>query len=59
MKEKKKPSQCHISKYAELDGGGGFSGKKFFYKDGNQTENFIRAKTENGLYYRGEKHYYP
>jgi len=40
-----------------LDGGGVFSGKKKFYKDANQTENFIGAKTENDLYYRGEKHY--
>jgi len=29
----------------------------FFYDDEIQTENFIRAKTENYLYYRGEKHY--
>jgi len=28
----------------------------FFYEDANQTENFIAAKTTNGLYYRGEKH---
>jgi len=57
-KMKKKPSQRHISKFAELDGGRGFSGrKKKIYEDGNQTENFIRAKTGNCLYYRGEKHY--
>jgi len=31
--------------------------KKKFYKDANQTENFTGAKTENDLYYRGEKHY--
>jgi len=31
--------------------------KKKFYKDANQTENFIGAKIENDLYYRGEKHY--
>ena len=31
--------------------------KKKFYKDANQTENFIRAKTKNDLYYRGKKHY--
>jgi len=41
-----------------LDGGGMFSGrKKKFDKDANQTENLIRAKTENDLYYKGEKHY--
>ena len=50
-------NQCHVSKFAELDGGGVFSGKKKFYKDANQTENFTGAKTENGLYYRGGKHY--
>jgi len=38
-------------------GEGGFPEKKKFYEDENQTENFIRAKTGNGLYYRGEKHY--
>jgi len=32
---KKKPSQRHISKSAELDGGRGFSGKKKIYEDGN------------------------
>jgi len=37
-----------------LDGGGVFSGKKKFYKDANQTENFIGVKTENDIYYRGE-----
>jgi len=40
-----------------LDGGGVFSGKKKFNRDANQTENFIGAKTENDLYYRGEEHY--
>jgi len=41
-----------------LDGGGVFSGrKKMFYKDANQIENFTEDKTENDLYYRGEKHY--
>jgi len=28
-----------------------------FYKDANKTENFIRTKIENDIYYRGEKHY--
>jgi len=36
---------------------GCFPKKKKFYKDANQTENFIRAKIENDLYYKGEKHY--
>jgi len=36
--------------------GRGVLWKKKFYKDANQTENFIRAKTGNDLYYRGEKH---
>jgi len=54
---KKKPSQRHICAFGELDEEGVFSGKKMFYKDANQTENFIGAKTRNGLYYRGEKHY--
>jgi len=41
-----------------LDGGGVFSEeKKKFYKDANQTENFIREKTGKDLYYRGENHY--
>jgi len=31
--------------------------KKKFYKDANQTENFIGTKTENDLYYKGEKYY--
>jgi len=51
-KMKKKPSQRHISKFAELDGGRRFSRIFLFYEDGNQTENFIRAKTGNDLYYR-------
>jgi len=34
------PNQRHVSKFAELDGGWVFSGKKKFYKDANQTENF-------------------
>jgi len=51
------PNQRHVRKIAEFDGGGVFSGKKKFYKDANQTENFTGAKTENDLYYRGEKHY--
>jgi len=45
---KKMPNQRHVSKFAELDGGGVFSGEKKFYKDANQTENFTGAKTENG-----------
>jgi len=36
---------------------GCFLGKKKFYKDANQTENFIRVKTGNEIYFRGEKHY--
>jgi len=35
----------------------GYSGIIFFYKGANQTENFTVVKTENGIYYRGEKHY--
>jgi len=38
-------------------GEGGFPKKKIIYEDGNQTENFTGAKTENDLYYKGEKHY--
>jgi len=39
-------------------GEGGFpKEKKIFYKDANQTEIFTRVKTENGIYYKGEKHY--
>jgi len=38
-------------------GEGCFPEEKKFYKDANQTENFISAKTGNDLYYRGEKHY--
>jgi len=29
----------------------------FFYKGANQTENFTGVKTENDIYYTGEKHY--
>jgi len=29
----------------------------FFYKDANQTEIFTGVKTENDIYYKGEKHY--
>jgi len=47
----------HVSKYAQSYGGGVFSGKKKFYKDANQTENFIGVKIENDIYYRGENHY--
>ena len=42
-------NQRHVSKFAELDGGGVFSGKKKVFKDANQTG--------NDLYYRGGKHY--
>jgi len=56
-KWKKKPNQRHVSKFAELDGGGVFSRKKKFYKDANQTENFTGAKIGNDLYYRGGKHH--
>jgi len=53
---KKKPNQRHVSEFAELDGGGGYFGKKN-YEDANQTENFIGANIGNDIYYRGEKHY--
>jgi len=56
-KIKKMPNQRHILDYAELDGGDGFFEFFFFYEDGIETENFIRVKTGNGLYYRCEKHY--
>ena len=55
--EKKMPNQRYVRKFAVLDGGGVFYGKKKFYKDANQTENFTEAKTRNDLYYRGGKHY--
>jgi len=42
----------HVNKYAQSYGGGVFSKKKKFYEDANQTENFTKAKIENGLYYR-------
>jgi len=42
--------------YTVIRGRGVFQKKKF-YKDANQIENFIRAKTRNDLYYRVEKHY--
>jgi len=38
-------------------GRGVFAEEKKNYEDGNQTKNFIKAKTGNNLYYRGEKHY--
>jgi len=41
---KKKPSQSHIGEFGELDGGGGYSGIIFFYKDANQTENFTGVR---------------
>jgi len=53
---KKMPNMRHVSKFAELDGEGGILEKKY-YKDANQTENFIGAKTGNDIYYRSEKHY--
>jgi len=41
----------HVSKYVQSYGGEVFSGrKKKFYRDANQTENFIGAKTKNDLY---------
>ena len=33
--------------------------EKKFYKDANQTENFIGVKTENNLYYRGKNIIHP
>jgi len=54
---KKIPNQRHVSKFAELDGGGGILEGKKNYEDANQTENFIGTKTGNDIYYRGEKHY--
>ena len=56
-KEKKMSNERHVSEFAELDGGGGYSGKKKLYEDANQTKNFIGAKTRNDIYYMGEKHY--
>jgi len=53
----KNPCQRHISWFGELEGGGVKTGKFFFYKDANQTKIFIGVKTENDIYYRGEKHY--
>jgi len=53
---KKMPNIRHVSEFAELDGEGGILEKKN-YKDANQTENFIGAKTGNDIYYRSEKHY--
>jgi len=50
-------TQWTTSANAQSYGGGVFFENFFFYKDINQTENFIGAKTENNLYYRGEKHY--
>jgi len=49
----------HVSKYALSWRKEVFFGEKKnkFYKDANQTENFIRVKTGNSLYYRGGKHY--
>jgi len=38
------PSQRHIGEFGELDGGEGYSGKKYFYKGTNQTENFTGVK---------------
>jgi len=52
---KKMPNQRHVSEFGELDGGGGISGI-FFLQGVNQTENFIKVKTGNDIYYRGEKH---
>jgi len=47
----------HVSKYAQSYVGGVIFRIFFLHKDANQTENFTGAKTENDLYYRGEKHY--
>ena len=55
--EEKKSNQRHVSEFAKLDGGGGYSRKKKLYEDENQTENFIGTKTENDIYYRDEKNY--
>jgi len=55
--EEKKSNQRHVSEFAELDGGGGYSGKKKLYEDANQTENFRRTKTRNDIYYRDENNY--
>jgi len=55
--KKKMLNQHHMSIFAGLDGGGGYSGKKINYEDANQTGNFIWVKTENDIYDRGEKHY--
>jgi len=49
-------NQRHILDSAELNGGEGYFGKKN-YEDANQTENFMRVKTGNDVYYMGEKHY--
>ena len=58
---KKNEKKCQISAtYANLlswMGERGILEFFFVYKDANQTENFIGAKTENSIYYRGEKHY--
>ena len=51
-------TQCTLSANMHSHMGEGcFPEEKKFYKDANQTENFIRTKTRNDLYYRGEKHY--
>jgi len=57
-KEIIKESSCqrHISWFGELEVGG-VKAEFFFYKDWNQTEIFIGMKTENNIYYRGEKRY--
>jgi len=40
-----------------LDGEGCILEEKKNYKGANQTENFTGMKTENEIYYKGEKHY--
>ena len=40
------PSQRHIGEFDELDGEGGIPEKKI-----------TRVKTENNIYYKGEKNY--
>jgi len=48
-------TQCTTLANMHSHMGGVFRKKKKFDNDANQTENFIGAKTENDLYYRGRK----
>jgi len=41
----------YVSKYAQSYEEGGFLEEKKIYEDGIQTENFVRVKIENDLYY--------